>query len=248
MDTEKDGHRVAFNRAFEQKGLPHEWDVDTYGRLLAIGGGKERMTAYFSEHADTEPFKSVSGEAERTALVKEIHELKTGIFQKMIEDGQMPLRPGVKEFVGAASQRLYLHSRILWLCASVCGSGRRWCQACACLRSAPLSHSRSAADDAVRSGARIAVCSTSNEKAVQTIVDVLLGSDIAKIMHVYAGDMVPRKKPDPAVYLLAATAFGVNPARCAHAALQRASASRLCHCHTSLISSGTSGFARLDAR
>lgn len=70
-----------------------------------------------------------------------------------------------------------------------------------------------AADDAIRAGCKVAVCSTSNEKAVQTIVDVLLGSDVAKIMHVYAGDMVPKKKPDPAVYELAATALGVDPAR-----------------------------------
>ena len=102
VDTERDGHRVAFNNAFEQKGLPHEWDVETYGRLLATGGGKERMTKYFTEHADKEPFKSITDDAERQTLVKEIHLLKTGIFQKMIEDGQMPLRPGVKAFVGAA--------------------------------------------------------------------------------------------------------------------------------------------------
>lgn len=29
-------------------GLPHEWSVDLYGKLLATGGGKERMTAYFN--------------------------------------------------------------------------------------------------------------------------------------------------------------------------------------------------------
>ena len=83
-----------------------------------------------------------------------------------------------------------------------------------CANACTRTQAAHAADDAVRSGARIAVCSTSNEKAVQTIVDVLLGNDISRIMHVYAGDMVPKKKPDPAVYELAATAFGVDPARC----------------------------------
>lgn len=29
-------------------GLDHEWDVDTYGELLKIGGGKERMLHYFT--------------------------------------------------------------------------------------------------------------------------------------------------------------------------------------------------------
>jgi hypothetical protein len=37
VDTERDGHRVAFNQAFKKMGLPHEWDVETYGRLLATG-------------------------------------------------------------------------------------------------------------------------------------------------------------------------------------------------------------------
>jgi hypothetical protein len=101
VDTEKDGHRVAFNRAFKEKGIPHEWDVATYGRLLAIGGGKERMTAFFNENRDQEPFKSITDEQQRQALVKEIHQLKTKLFQTMIEEGQMPLRPGVQKLVGA---------------------------------------------------------------------------------------------------------------------------------------------------
>ena len=29
-------------------GINHEWDIDLYGRLLETGGGKERMTAYFT--------------------------------------------------------------------------------------------------------------------------------------------------------------------------------------------------------
>ena len=61
----------------------------------------------------------------------------------------------------------------------------------------------------------MAVCSTSNERAVQAIVDVLLGAEVSKKMPVFAGDMVPAKKPDPAIYLLAAKELGVDPARCA---------------------------------
>jgi beta-phosphoglucomutase-like phosphatase (HAD superfamily) len=69
------------------------------------------------------------------------------------------------------------------------------------------------AENAINSGVKVAVCSTSSEKAVQTIVDVMLGTDISKVMRVFAGDMVPAKKPDPAIYELAATALGVDPAR-----------------------------------
>ena len=48
VDTERDGHRVAFNRAFAAAGIDAEWDVGLYGELLKIAGGKERMTHYFN--------------------------------------------------------------------------------------------------------------------------------------------------------------------------------------------------------
>lgn len=34
-------------------GLDVVWDLDLYGRLLETGGGKERMTAYFSVQSST---------------------------------------------------------------------------------------------------------------------------------------------------------------------------------------------------
>ncbi|MEQ1667561.1 MAG: HAD family hydrolase, partial [Sulfuriferula sp.] len=45
-DTERDGHRVAFNAAFREFGLDWNWDVALYGELLAVTGGKERMRYY----------------------------------------------------------------------------------------------------------------------------------------------------------------------------------------------------------
>mmetsp|Transcript_5001 Transcript_5001/g.12754 ORF Transcript_5001/g.12754 Transcript_5001/m.12754 type:complete len:156 (-) Transcript_5001:92-559(-) len=62
---------------------------------------------------------------------------------------------------------------------------------------------------AAKAGVRMAICSTSNEKAVRAVLKSVLdageplGVDIDDI-PIYAGDMVPRKKPDPAVYELAA--------------------------------------------
>eukprot|EP00983_Pelagomonas_calceolata_P010729 347005-Pelagomonas_calceolata.AAC.2 len=70
------------------------------------------------------------------------------------------------------------------------------------------------ADEAIESDVPVAVCSTSNERAVSTIVKVLLGPEIAARMRVFAGDIVPKKKPDPAIYLLAAKELGVNPENC----------------------------------
>jgi hypothetical protein len=46
-DTERDGHRVSFNLAFEASGIDEAWDEDRYGKLLEVGGGKERMTAHW---------------------------------------------------------------------------------------------------------------------------------------------------------------------------------------------------------
>ncbi len=52
-DTERDGHRIAFNAAFRDFGLDWEWDVATYGELLAVGGGKERIAHYIARHRRT---------------------------------------------------------------------------------------------------------------------------------------------------------------------------------------------------
>ena len=45
-DTEKDGHLVAFNRAFEDAGLDWNWSAELYGKLLAVTGGRERIKYY----------------------------------------------------------------------------------------------------------------------------------------------------------------------------------------------------------
>ena len=42
----------------------------------------------------------------------------------------------------------------------------------------------------------------------------MLGDRIASCMKVYAGDCVPKKKPSPDIYLLAASELNVDPARC----------------------------------
>ena len=41
-ETELNGHLPAFNRTFADLGLPLRWSQGEYGRLLSVGGGKER--------------------------------------------------------------------------------------------------------------------------------------------------------------------------------------------------------------
>ena len=69
-------------------------------------------------------------------------------------------------------------------------------------------------DEAIAAGLKIAVCSTSNERAVQTVVDVMLGAERSKHITVFAGDVVAKKKPAPDIYLLASKQLGLDPAKC----------------------------------
>ena len=149
---------------------------------------------------ENEPFASRRTDAERAAFVAELHKLKTALFVELVERGELPLRPGVQRLVAEARE------------AGVKARGRRAGAADARAQHAALSaaHARYSLPPPLQ----IAVCSTSNEAAVSGIVRVGLGPQVAAEMRVFAGDVVPRKKPDPAIYLLAAQELGVEPARC----------------------------------
>ena len=47
-DTERDGHRVAFNRVFAENKVAFQWTDETYRQALQVGGGKERLRALLS--------------------------------------------------------------------------------------------------------------------------------------------------------------------------------------------------------
>ena len=96
VDTERDGHRVAFNRAFADLGIDAEWDVELYGKLLKIAGGKERLRAYV---------ETVGWPAGRDPdeLIPKLHKQKTAIFTELIASGRLPLRSGVARLVDEAA-------------------------------------------------------------------------------------------------------------------------------------------------
>ncbi|MFG1628089.1 HAD-IA family hydrolase [Kribbella sp. NPDC049227] len=87
VDSERDGHRVAFNAAFEEAGLPDHWDIATYGRLLRITGGARRLAVWFEQTGRS------SEDAWR--LAEGLHARKTAIMRDLIEDGKVQARPGV---------------------------------------------------------------------------------------------------------------------------------------------------------
>lgn len=159
VDTEKDGHRVAFNMAFKEFGLDVEWDICEYQQLLKISGGKERMKYYFmGEGSMYIPSDIVLDE-----MVKELHVLKTEMFVTLIESGQLKLRPGIKRIMHEANKMDIL----------------------------------------------IGICTTSNEKAANSIIKSLLND--VKINLLLAGDIVKSKKPNPEIYLLAKKIIDLNP-------------------------------------
>ena len=96
-DTERDGHRIAFNRAFADAGLDWQWDEALYGELLTVTGGKERIRffvdRYLPEFAQRPDF---------AALVKSLHATKTTHYVRLVESGALPLRPGVMQLITEA--------------------------------------------------------------------------------------------------------------------------------------------------
>jgi len=89
-DTERDGHRVAFNAAFREAGLDWDWDVPRYGELLAVTGGKERMQAYVQKHRP-----DWRGRPDLDAVIAGLHKAKTRHYVALMERGGIPPRPGV---------------------------------------------------------------------------------------------------------------------------------------------------------
>jgi HAD superfamily hydrolase (TIGR01509 family) len=161
VDTERDGHRVAFNRAFAAAGIDAEWDVELYGKLLRIAGGKERMTHYFNEHGWP------NGTTAET-LIPDLHKKKTAIFTDLIAKGSLPLRPGIARIVAEA------HA----------------------------------------AGVRLGVCTTSDPKAIDGVLD-LFGAERKQWFEiVLAGDVVKRKKPNPEIYDLAKQRLGLDGKDC----------------------------------
>ncbi|MFZ2148934.1 MAG: HAD-IA family hydrolase [Sedimentisphaerales bacterium] len=162
-DTERDGHRVAFNKAFAKKGYSIEWGVELYGKLLEVSGGKERMRHYFDSYGWP------CDDVDKDALIKELHKLKTDFFMQIIESGELPLRPGVARLV----------------------------------------------DEAIAEDVALAVCSTSHERAVNLVVEKLLGSERkARFNAILAGDVVTKKKPDPEIYNLVSERLSLKPSEC----------------------------------
>ncbi len=96
-DTERDGHRVAFNLAFEAAELDWNWSPELYGELLVVTGGKERIRFYL-ENYNTDFQKP----EDFNEFVAKLHASKTRLFTLLLSEGKIPLRPGVERLIREA--------------------------------------------------------------------------------------------------------------------------------------------------
>jgi HAD superfamily hydrolase (TIGR01509 family) len=64
---------------------------------------------------------------------------------------------------------------------------------------------------ALDEGWTVAVASTSAEASVRAVLEHAVGPEVAARVPVFAGDVVPAKKPDPAIYLLTVERLGLDP-------------------------------------
>ena len=165
-DTERYGHLPAFNATFAHFGVPVVWSEGDYAERLRIGGGKERMAGLLAEPGLAERAGLPAGEAERRDLLAEWHRYKTAAFTRLVAEGALPARPGVRRVITAA----------------------------------------------LDAGWTVAVASTSAEASVRAVLEHAVGAEAAARIPVFAGDVVPAKKPDPAIYRLALERAGLDPA------------------------------------
>ncbi len=96
-ETERDGHRPAFNAAFAEHGLNWHWDESLYGELLAVTGGKERIRHYVERY-----LPQLLDDPDFPELVKTLHRAKTAHYVRIVEQGGLPLRPGIARLIAEA--------------------------------------------------------------------------------------------------------------------------------------------------
>jgi HAD superfamily hydrolase (TIGR01509 family) len=163
-DTERDGHRPAFNQTFAEAGVPVQWSVDEYADKLRIGGGKERMASLLTPEFVAANQLPTDPDGQKQ-LLADWHRRKTAIYKEMVRAGRLPARSGIARVV----------------------------------------------DEALAAGWSLAVASTSAEESVRAVLEHAVGEANASRFDVFAGDVVPAKKPDPAIYLLALERMGIGP-------------------------------------
>lgn len=97
-ETERDGHRVAFNEAFAAVGLDWHWDDRLYAELLKVTGGRERLVHYWQAYAPG----GFSDDAEAMRGIAQLHQIKNEHYGRIVASGAMAFRPGILALIEEA--------------------------------------------------------------------------------------------------------------------------------------------------
>lgn len=98
-DTE-DAHRKAFNAAFSEFGFDWHWDQTRYDDLLRVTGGRNRIRLFLEESAP-----DILTRDDVDTLIANLHIKKTALYVEMMENGDVPLRPGIENLIREACAR-----------------------------------------------------------------------------------------------------------------------------------------------
>jgi len=101
-DTERLGHRPAYNRAFRKLGLPFRWGPKLYRKLLRKTGGQERLLHYLERYQPELGEHQAAVATDPEAWTQAVHDLKSRYFRRLVRGGRVPLRPGVARLMSEA--------------------------------------------------------------------------------------------------------------------------------------------------
>lgn len=102
VDSEQQGHRVAFNDAFAALGLPDRWSPQRYRGLLATTGGERRLYQWLSSPESSFCDRE---EAQRRSMAASLHRWKTDRVEAMAAAGAIPPRDGAMEWLDELAAR-----------------------------------------------------------------------------------------------------------------------------------------------
>ena len=94
----EEAHRAAFNKVFMEHDLDWHWSVETYGELLKITGGKERIRHFLRNYNPSKAEHYIKNDD----LIPQMHLRKTAIYMDLVSTGEVPLRPGVERLIREA--------------------------------------------------------------------------------------------------------------------------------------------------
>jgi HAD superfamily hydrolase (TIGR01509 family) len=93
-ETEREGHRIAFNQAFADFDLDWDWTPELYGELLSVTGGKERVRLYIQTYAQEHLART-----DLDLWIARLYKRKSELYAERVHSGAITLRAGVARLI-----------------------------------------------------------------------------------------------------------------------------------------------------